>query len=53
MAHDKIQLIRELGQGSFGMVYEGTASGLKDKGTVVKVAVKVSLKVIGQDVKVR
>ncbi|XP_061172989.1 insulin-like peptide receptor isoform X2 [Saccostrea echinata] len=37
---DKIQLIRELGQGSFGMVYEGVARDLYGKGGEIKVAVK-------------
>ena len=40
---DKIQLIRELGQGSFGMVYEGIAKCLKDDKEEIKVAVKVSV----------
>ncbi len=39
---DTIQLIRELGQGSFGMVYEGLAKGLVEDGEEIKVAVKVS-----------
>lgn len=39
---DKIQLIRELGQGSFGMVYEGVARDLYGKGGEIKVAVKVT-----------
>uniref|UniRef100_A0A2C9K623 Tyrosine-protein kinase receptor n=1 Tax=Biomphalaria glabrata TaxID=6526 RepID=A0A2C9K623_BIOGL len=30
VSRDKIRLIRELGQGSFGMVYEGIAKGLRD-----------------------
>ena len=37
---DKIKLIRELGQGSFGMVYEGIAKDLEGKGEI-RVAVKV------------
>ncbi|XP_056021824.1 insulin-like peptide receptor isoform X4 [Ostrea edulis] len=37
---DKIQLIRELGQGSFGMVYEGVARDLYGKEDEIKVAVK-------------
>lgn len=41
---DKIQLIRELGQGSFGMVYEGVARDLYGKGGEIKVAVKVTKK---------
>jgi insulin receptor len=40
---DKIQLIRELGQGSFGMVYEGVARDLYGKEDEIKVAVKVLL----------
>ena len=40
---DKIQLIRELGQGSFGMVYEGVARDLYGKGGEIKVAVKVTV----------
>ncbi|XP_041368267.1 putative molluscan insulin-related peptide(s) receptor [Gigantopelta aegis] len=36
---DKIKLIRELGQGSFGMVYEGIAKDLDGKGEI-RVAVK-------------
>lgn len=39
---DKISLIRELGQGSFGMVYEGVAKDIsEDQKGAVKVAVKV------------
>ncbi|BFZ01768.1 hypothetical protein BsWGS_04807 [Bradybaena similaris] len=38
---DKIKLIRELGQGAFGMVYEGVAKGLGDNpDKETKVAVK-------------
>ncbi|XP_077988842.1 insulin-like peptide receptor [Glandiceps talaboti] len=37
---DKVSLVRELGQGSFGMVYEGEAKDLKDEEGKVKVAVK-------------
>lgn len=38
----KIKLIRELGQGAFGMVYEGVAKGLGDNpDEETKVAVKV------------
>lgn len=40
---DKIKLIRELGKGSFGMVYEGIAYDLVDGQAEVKVAVKVSV----------
>ena len=39
---DKIALIRELGQGSFGMVYEGLATDIGDGEVEIKVAVKVS-----------
>ena len=38
---DKIKLIRELGQGSFGMVYEGLAINIFDNEKEIKVAVKV------------
>lgn len=37
---DNVKLIRELGQGSFGMVYEGLASGLKEVDGEIRVAVK-------------
>ena len=37
-----IKLLCELGQGSFGMVYEGTARNMKDKAVLIKVAIKVS-----------
>lgn len=41
---DKIKLIKELGQGSFGMVYEGIARGLKDDpDEEIRVAVKVTI----------
>ena len=36
---DKIELIRELGQGSFGMVHEGSMRGGEDD--ELRVAVKV------------
>ena len=42
VARDNIKLLSELGQGSFGMVYEGTARHIKDKADIVKVAVKAS-----------
>ena len=42
VARDNIKLLSELGQGSFGMVYEGTARNIKDKADIVKVAVKAS-----------
>ena len=38
---DKVNLLRELGQGSFGMVYEGLAKDIIDGKGEVKVAVKV------------
>ncbi|NXA22940.1 IGF1R factor, partial [Ibidorhyncha struthersii] len=37
---EKITVIRELGQGSFGMVYEGLALGLATEGEETKVALK-------------
>uniref|UniRef100_A0A8C3JDZ2 receptor protein-tyrosine kinase n=1 Tax=Calidris pygmaea TaxID=425635 RepID=A0A8C3JDZ2_9CHAR len=37
---EKITVIRELGQGSFGMVYEGLALGLVAEGEETKVALK-------------
>lgn len=40
---DKITLIRELGKGSFGMVYEGIARDVVEGIPEVKVAVKVGL----------
>ena len=40
---DKIVLIREIGKGSFGLVYEGIAYEVKDRPNVeLHVAVKVS-----------
>ena len=38
---DKVELLKELGQGSFGMVYEGRAYGLVDGHPEYKVAIKV------------
>jgi hypothetical protein len=38
---DKIKLIRELGQGSFGMVYEGEALDIAKNKPKCRVAVKV------------
>lgn len=41
VAREKIVKIRELGQGSFGMVYEGVAKGLKDDDdTEIQCAIK-------------
>jgi len=41
VSRDKIELIRELGQGSFGMVYEGLAREIVPEKSVCKVAIKV------------
>ncbi len=43
VSRDKIQLMRELGQGSFGMVYEGRAKKLFPDKPEIKVAIKVGL----------
>ncbi|NWT18078.1 INSRR protein, partial [Vireo altiloquus] len=40
VSREKITVIRELGQGSFGMVYEGVAMGLVTEGEETKVALK-------------
>ncbi|KAM6039681.1 LOW QUALITY PROTEIN: insulin receptor-related protein-like [Chlamydotis macqueenii] len=40
VSREKITVIRELGQGSFGMVYEGLAVGLVAEGEETKVALK-------------
>ncbi|KFQ91111.1 Insulin receptor-related protein, partial [Nipponia nippon] len=40
VSREKITVIRELGQGSFGMVYEGLALGLATEGEETKVALK-------------
>ncbi|XP_019374675.1 PREDICTED: insulin receptor-related protein isoform X1 [Gavialis gangeticus] len=40
VSRDKITVIRELGQGSFGMVYEGIARGLEKEGEETQVALK-------------
>lgn len=37
---EQISIIRELGQGSFGMVYEGLAQGLEAEGASTPVALK-------------
>ena len=41
VSRDKIQLGRELGQGSFGMVYEGIATDIVKGESTAKVAIKV------------
>lgn len=38
---EKIKLVRELGNGSFGMVYEGEAEDITPGGQMRRVAVKV------------
>lgn len=43
---EKIKLIKELGQGSFGMVYEGVATGIKKDCPEEEVRVAVKVKVI-------
>lgn len=43
---DSVQLVKELGQGSFGMVYEGTAKNIPGFEGEIKVAVKVSVMVL-------
>ncbi|NWI19739.1 INSRR protein, partial [Crypturellus soui] len=40
VSRDKITVIRELGQGSFGMVYEGLAQDIEAEGRETKVALK-------------
>ncbi|XP_065276091.1 insulin receptor-related protein [Emys orbicularis] len=40
VSRDKITVIRELGQGSFGMVYEGIAQGIEKEDEETKVALK-------------
>uniref|UniRef100_A0A8C8SKG9 Tyrosine-protein kinase receptor n=1 Tax=Pelusios castaneus TaxID=367368 RepID=A0A8C8SKG9_9SAUR len=40
VSRDKITVIRELGQGSFGMVYEGLAQGIEKEDEETKVALK-------------
>lgn len=40
VAREKITLLRELGQGSFGMVYEGIAKDIVKGETETRVAVK-------------
>ena len=38
---DKIKILRDIGQGSFGMVYEGIAHDIVDDAPKVRVAIKV------------
>lgn len=44
MDRENVKLIRELGQGSFGMVYEGIVTGLVLGADPIKVAVKTTNK---------
>ena len=37
---EKIEMVRELGQGSFGMVHEGYATDLVEGETLTRVAIK-------------
>jgi len=37
----KIKILREIGAGTFGMVYEGTAENLIENQPLIRVAVKV------------
>ena len=37
----KIKILREIGAGTFGMVYEGTADNLIENQPLIRVAVKV------------
>ena len=41
VARENIRLMSELGQGSFGMVYNGTAKNIKAKSGLIQVAIKV------------
>lgn len=43
---EKIKLIRELGNGSFGMVYEGEADDITPDAPQHRVAVKVSEQIV-------
>jgi len=38
---EKIKILREIGAGTFGMVYEGTADNLIEGQPLIRVAVKV------------
>jgi len=38
---EKIKIMREIGAGTFGMVYEGTAENLVEGQPLIRVAVKV------------
>ncbi|XP_064650829.1 insulin-like peptide receptor isoform X2 [Lineus longissimus] len=49
---DKIKLIRELGQGSFGMVYEGVGSGLKSESDPDK-PIPVAVKTVNESASMR
>ena len=42
MDRDKVQLLRELGQGSFGMVYEGLVKNIVSGKEETRVAVKTT-----------
>ena len=38
---EKIKILREIGAGTFGMVYEGTAENLIENQPLIRIAVKV------------
>jgi len=38
---EKIKILREIGAGTFGMVYEGTAENLIEGCPLIRIAVKV------------
>ena len=42
---EKIKILREIGAGTFGMVYEGTAENLIEGQPLIRVAVKVHMAV--------